>query len=504
MHLPLGMLSFKPGLVRRHVWCRQLRGRSEIAILWCVQCTREEGLTELTDPNDRRDSTGTCWAHGAITTLESNIAIKYNTTLVTLSRQVIAVCMYNGLTYGNVTSGLNGCNGGNAGGVFTKAMTLFGGIVPEATYPFAVWTNQSVVGATIISLGTHLDSDWNTSTGQILSNGGCNTNYATPNSSLQAAYYPYNTGRWGGSRSLGGNEDWLMYAVQQGPVSVAINAETAFLSYKSGVYNTPCSLAPSSGNNNHEVALVGYGTDATTGLLYWKAVNSWGSSWGEKGYFRITRAYYNSTSTYYGKGLCGFATANAQPIMTSTVSPPPVPPPSPPPPKPPPSPPSPPPPSPLPPPSPPPPPSPSPPPGVACSTSSTKLTLWGCPPLTTSSYNAFCVTYAVSKTTCSNGYGGSSVPYFADSSNKYGLLYVGTSATTAYWGIAPASKGCSVSSLYAYTTSINVTAANNANPRLWWSSFAPNLMVYSSSSSAFVAYSSLYPNYTLASACGSS
>jgi hypothetical protein len=414
--------------------------------------------------------------------------------------------MFTGLTFGNntVSSGLLGCNGGSSGTVLSKAMSLFGGIVPEATYPFAVYTNQSIVGATIISQGTHLTADWNTSTGQILSNGGCNTNYATSSSSLQAAYYPYSTGRWGGIRALGSSEDWLMYGLQQGPVAVAMNTETAFYSYKSGVYNTPCSLPPTSGNNDHEVTVVGYGTDATTGLLYWKVVNSWGSSWGDNGYFRITRAYYNSTSAYYNKGLCGIGTTLAQPSMTSTVSPPPVPPPSPPPPKPPPSPPSPPPPRPPPPPSPPSPPSPSPPPGVACSTSSTKLTLWGCPPATTSSYNSFCVTYAVSKSTCSNGYGGASVPYFADSSNTYGLLYVGTSATTAYWGIAPASKGCSVSSLYAYTTSINVTAANNANPRLWWSSFAPNLMVYSSSTRAFVAYSSLYPTYTLSSACGSS
>eukprot|EP01061_Rhynchopus_euleeides_P010372 TRINITY_DN19815_c0_g1_i1.p1 TRINITY_DN19815_c0_g1~~TRINITY_DN19815_c0_g1_i1.p1 ORF type:complete len:378 (+),score=139.75 TRINITY_DN19815_c0_g1_i1:39-1136(+) len=65
-----------------------------------------------------------------------------------------------------------------------------------------------------------------------------------------------------------------------GPVSVMIAA--GFAKYEEGVYSGNCGWTV-----DHGVQLVGYGSD--DGNDYWLIRNSWGLSWGEKGYIRIKR-----------------------------------------------------------------------------------------------------------------------------------------------------------------------------------------------------------------------
>ncbi|KAL1494131.1 hypothetical protein ABEB36_009777 [Hypothenemus hampei] len=70
-----------------------------------------------------------------------------------------------------------------------------------------------------------------------------------------------------------------------GPVSVAIDA-TRLQFYESGIFSdNTCSKT----TTNHAVLAVGYNKDNTTDLDYWIVKNSWGTSWGEDGYFKIKR-----------------------------------------------------------------------------------------------------------------------------------------------------------------------------------------------------------------------
>ena len=52
-------------------------------------------------------------------------------------------------------------------------------------------------------------------------------------------------------------------------------------------------------NLNHGVLIVGYG--ASNGHQYWLLKNSWGTDWGEAGYFRIKR----DMDSVGDSGTCG-------------------------------------------------------------------------------------------------------------------------------------------------------------------------------------------------------
>jgi cathepsin L len=82
----------------------------------------------------------------------------------------------------------------------------------------------------------------------------------------------------------------------KGPVAVSVAANWG--RYAGGIYEGGCS---SSGCTiNHAVLAVGYDQD------YWLIRNSWGSSWGEGGYIRLTRSHDTTTYTDTNPGS-GFA-----------------------------------------------------------------------------------------------------------------------------------------------------------------------------------------------------
>ena len=69
-------------------------------------------------------------------------------------------------------------------------------------------------------------------------------------------------------------------ALERGPQTVAVQANGTFMKYKKGIMNN-CRGT----RLDHAIAAVGYGTEG--GKDYWIVRNSWGTSWGERGYIRM-------------------------------------------------------------------------------------------------------------------------------------------------------------------------------------------------------------------------
>jgi len=188
---------------------------------------------------------GSCWAFSSTGSLEGQNFIK-NKELISFSEQELVDC--------SKDEGNEGCNGGLMDYAFTYVET--NGICKEADYAY-----KGVDGTCKTSCTAALPTI---------------TGYVDVKS-----------------------EDDLETAVSNvGPVSVAVNANFKWQMYTSGIMSksfcSPDKL-------DHGVLAVGYDKNEN----YWKVKNSWGASWGEKGYIRLEK----------GEDTCGIAQQPSYPTL---------------------------------------------------------------------------------------------------------------------------------------------------------------------------------------------
>jgi len=103
----------------------------------------------------------------------------------------------------------------------------------------------------------------------------------------RAANHRYIGGFYGGASE----ENMMTEIVENGPLVVSLEPHRDLMYYKSGIYqHTGESTHEHTGEwerVDHAVLLVGFGLNNAT--KYWTLQNSWGSDWGETGFFRMIR-----------------------------------------------------------------------------------------------------------------------------------------------------------------------------------------------------------------------
>jgi C1A family cysteine protease len=198
---------------------------------------------------------GSCWSFGSTGTIEGAYFLKYG-SLHVFSQQELMDCSWN---FGN-----NACDGG-------EDFRAYQWIMQNGGFSFKD------------SYGSYLMAD-----------DYCKAGVTSPD--VQIASYVNITS---------GDETALLDAiVNQGPISVAIDASHKSLSfYAEGVYYEP-DCANNADGLDHAVLAVGFGTDSVGGD-YWIIKNSWSTHYGQNGYMWMSRNNNN----------CGVATSATYVIL---------------------------------------------------------------------------------------------------------------------------------------------------------------------------------------------
>jgi len=195
---------------------------------------------------------GSCWAFGAAESLSDRFCIASNGTInLVLAPQDMVSC----------DTSNYGCEGGYLN--YAWAYLVSDGVVPEWCFPYASQAGDVPV---------------------------------CPSSCVNNATVTFDSVKYKASKYYAVGS-WIFFwereaAIQKeimttGPIEVGFSVYEDFINYKGGVYQyTTGDLL-----GGHAVKMVGWGVDAATNTPYWLIANSWSTTWGEEGYFRMRRGY---------------------------------------------------------------------------------------------------------------------------------------------------------------------------------------------------------------------